>query len=206
MRNPAEIPLDTTVMVWPADRYETADFVIRSWQPGDGEALREVLGASAEHLRHVLPWGVGATRTDAESFVRRARGRWLLDDSYDVGFFDRSGRVLAGGHLTPFGGGVAEIGGWARVDLPSPRLVLAMSRVLVALAFTEFGQARLVAWCAPDNPRGIRLAEALGLTRTGVGPDGRVALSMGLMRWARGARRVDVAAARMRHAIAVWNG
>ncbi len=61
------------------ERFEADDFVLRSYELGDGALLAEAHNESYEHLRPWMAWATPQISVrDAERVARQARGRFLL--------------------------------------------------------------------------------------------------------------------------------
>ncbi len=155
------------------ERLETAEFVIRSYQPGDGPLINESVNNSYEHLRTFMPWAhPGVPLDESEERVRRWRGDYLLCKDFILGIFapgDKrhlggTGFMLRGASLTKSN---AEIGMWIRADAAGQGLG---TRVLVALlrwGFTAWPWMRLEWRCDSRNLASARVAEKAGMQKEG---------------------------------------
>lgn len=153
------------------ERYETPEFVLRSYQPGDGRLINEAAINSYEHLRTFMPWASPDTPLEeSEKLVRRWRGEYLLCKDFMLGVFapgearqlGSTGYMLRG---APLAWGNAEIGMWVRADAAGQGLG---TRVLVALlrwGFTEWPWQRLEWRCDTRNIASARVAEKAGMQR-----------------------------------------
>lgn len=147
---------------------------LRSYMPGDGEALAEATNASYEALRAFMTWArPRQSAAEAEATVRRFRGRWLLDEDFTLGIFDPDSGLLLGGtgyHLRfgPRQTGMAEIGMWVRGDHQGQGLGVAVLEGLLRWGFQVWGWQRLVWKCAASNERSRRAAVRVGMELEGV--------------------------------------
>ena len=67
--------MDTGNFIAP-ERFVTPTFVLRSYQPGDGELLSDALNNSYEHLTTFMPWAKPYQSVEeSEALVRHFRGR-----------------------------------------------------------------------------------------------------------------------------------
>jgi len=156
------------------DRYETAGFVLRSYDLGDGSLLAEAVNASYEHLRPWLPWVKPNQSIEAyEKFVRQSRARYLLAENFTVGIFSRDGRRLLGGtgfHLRegPLSSGSAEIGMFIRESEAGRGLGAQVLRALLDWGFSSWPWLRLAWRCDQANGASVRVAEKAGLRLEGI--------------------------------------
>ncbi len=163
--------MDTLI---PPDRCTTDRFLIRSYEPGDGAALREATVSSYEHLRRFMAWARAEQSVEeAEAVVRQARGRWLLATDFTLGLFAPGGGEVWGGcgfHLRegPLSERVAEIGMWIRASRAGQGLATDALRALLRWGFTEWPWERLSWRCDSRNLASIRVAEKAGMRREGV--------------------------------------
>lgn len=147
---------------------------LRSYMPGDGEALAEATNASFEALRTFMPWArPHQSAAEAEATVRRFRGRWLLDEDFTLGIFDPTSGLLLGGtgfHLRfgPRQTGMAEVGMWVRGDQQGLGLGASVLEGLLRWGFQVWGWQRLVWKCAASNERSRRAAVRVGMELEGV--------------------------------------
>ena len=80
------------------ERFEGDGFVLRSYRPGDGPALREATNSSYEHLKTFMPWARDdQTDEEAEELARRFRGRWLMAKDFVIALFAPDESELWGG-------------------------------------------------------------------------------------------------------------
>ncbi len=158
----------------PPDRFATPDFLIRSYECGDGAALQEATVSSYDHLRRFMPWArERQTVAEAEEVVRQARGRWLLSTDFTLGLFSPDGREVWGGcgyHLRegPLSSLSAEIGMWIRASRTGQGLGTDALKALLEWGFTGWPWEKLSWRCDTRNAASIRVAEKAGMRREGV--------------------------------------
>ena len=101
----------------PPERLVAADFVVRSFQPGDGGRVRAAVAASAGHLAPYVPtWAerdIDGLR--AEQIARGARARYLRLEQFTYAVFTPDERELIGTCTLEPGEDPPEIGGWTNL-------------------------------------------------------------------------------------------
>jgi RimJ/RimL family protein N-acetyltransferase len=158
----------------PPDRHQTADFVLRSFQPGDGARMAEAVSASYDHLKKFMVWAAPQQSVErSEQKCREFRGRWLLSSDFAIGIWAADESRLLGGcgyHLREgaLELGNAEIGMWIRSDAANQGLGTRVLRALLHWGFTEWPWLRLSWRCSSANVASQRVAEKAGLRREGV--------------------------------------
>jgi RimJ/RimL family protein N-acetyltransferase len=159
------------------ERLETPRFILRCWMPGDGRRLHEAQVSSYAHLKQFMDWAKDADSLpvdESEVFVRNARARWLLNEDFTLGIFDRDESQVLGGtgfHLRegPITNGAVEAGLWIRSDASGKGLGTAVLVELLKWGFDAWPWHR-ISWRASDaNEASIALA-----TRAGLEPEGMV--------------------------------
>ncbi len=151
------------------DQYVTAEFIIRSYVPGDGPLLAEAVNGSYEHLTRFLPWAKPHTdETEAEQTVRRFRGEYLLSTNFVLGIFSPDGKRLLGGsgfHLREgkLDNRAAEIGMWIRAEAAHKGLGPRVLRAILTWGFSEWPWERLTWRCNEENVASRRVAEKAGM-------------------------------------------
>lgn len=156
------------------ERYETSDFVLRSYDVGDGPLLAEAVNSSYDHLRAWMPWAKPHQSVEeSEQLARKFRARYLLSEDFVIGVFSVDGRQLLGGtgfHLRegPISSACAEIGMFIRQGEAGRGLGTRVLRALVQWGFTEWPWQRLAWRCDRRNVASARVAEKAGLRLEGV--------------------------------------
>lgn len=165
--------MDTGNFIAP-ERFVTPTFVLRSYQPGDGELLSDALNNSYEHLTTFMPWAKPYQSVEeSEALVRHFRGRYLLNEDFVLGIFSADERRLLGGsgfHLREggFPHRSAELGMWIRADAAGKGLGTAVLLALLEWGFTAWPWERLAWRCDGTNLASRRTAEKAGLIHEGV--------------------------------------
>lgn len=165
--------MDTGNFIAP-ERFVTPTFVLRSYQPGDGELLSDALNNSYEHLTTFMPWAKPYQSVEeSEALVRHFRGRYLLNEDFVLGIFSADEQRLLGGsgfHLREggFPHRSAELGMWIRADAAGKGLGTAVLLALLEWGFTAWPWERLAWRCDGTNLASRRTAEKAGLIHEGV--------------------------------------
>jgi RimJ/RimL family protein N-acetyltransferase len=155
------------------ERFETPDFVLRSYHPGDGEKLSEAVNSSYEHLSVFMPWAKEQQSVEeSEALVRKFRAGYVTNEDFVIGIFAPDESRLLGGcgyHLRegPIKFGNAEIGMWIRASEAGKGLGTAALKALIQWGFTEWEWSRLAWKCVIENYASRRTAEKAGLTFEG---------------------------------------
>lgn len=155
------------------ERHQAGDFVLRSYEEGDGASLLSANLESYEHLRAWMPWATpDQTVDDAEILVRRFRAKYLLNEDFVVGVFSPDGRRLLAGtgfHLRegPLASGCAEIGMFVRASEAGRGLGTRVLTAMLRWGFTEWPWQRLSWRCDNRNQASMRVAQKCGLRLEG---------------------------------------
>jgi RimJ/RimL family protein N-acetyltransferase len=156
------------------ERFEADDFVLRSYQIGDGALLAEARNESYEHLRPWMPWATPQISVrDAERVARQARGRYLLCQDFTLAVLSNDEQRLLGGtgfHLRDGGleSGCAEIGMFIRQSEAGRGLGTRVLSAMLRWGFDEWPWQRLSWRCDRRNQASLRVAEHAGLRHEGV--------------------------------------
>jgi RimJ/RimL family protein N-acetyltransferase len=156
------------------ERYETAGFVLRSYDVGDGARLADAVNESFEHLRPWMGWAKPHQPVqDSERNVRHSRARYLLAEDFTLGIFSPDETRLLGGtgfHLRegPIASACAEIGMFIRASEAGRGLGSSVLQSLLAWGFSEWPWLRLAWRCDRNNLASVRVAEHAGLVLEGV--------------------------------------
>lgn len=155
------------------ERWTEAEFLIRSYLPGDGPLVAEALNNSYAHLRTFMPWAKPqTTEAEAERTARRFRARYLRNEEFVLGVFAVDARRLLGGtgfHLRE--GGLdnrsAEIGMWIRADAAGQGLGTRALCAMLTWGFRAWPWERLAWRCSARNLASRRTAEKAGMQQEG---------------------------------------
>lgn len=158
------------------DRLEGDGFVLRSYLPGDGQALLDAKAGSYEHLRPWMPWAKqDETLEENTELARTFRAKYLLgEQDWVIGVFSPDESTLLGGtDFRVFPGtevddGVGEVGMWIAAEHAGAGLG---TRVLVAMLAWGLSDAwpwhRLTWRCDSANTASRRVAEHAGMSLEG---------------------------------------
>lgn len=153
------------------ERYETPEFVLRSYQPGDGPLMNEAVNSSYDHLKTFMIWARPDTPLEeSEKLVRQWRGKYLLAEDFVIGIFSPSEERLLGStgfHPRTFTSEIAETGMWLRADAAGRGLGTAVLRAMLRWGFTEWPWQRLYWRCDTRNLASARTAEKAGMRLEG---------------------------------------
>lgn len=155
------------------ERFETSDFTLRSYFPGDGIKMSEAVNSSYEHLNVFMAWAKEHQPVEeSEALVRKFRASYLTNEDFVIGIFSPDDSHLLGGcgyHLRegPLDSGNAEIGMWIRAGEAGKGLGTAVLKALIQWGFTEWHWNRLAWKCDVENVASQRTAEKAGLTLEG---------------------------------------
>jgi RimJ/RimL family protein N-acetyltransferase len=158
----------------PPDRFDHPEFVLRSYQPGDGASLSEAVSTSYDHLKTFMTWATPDQGVElSEQLCREFRARWLLATEFFVSIWERDGsRLLGGGGYHLREGALelrnAEIGMWIRASAAHRGLGTRVLGALLDWGFSEWPWLRLSWRCSAANAASQRVAEKVGLRREGV--------------------------------------
>ncbi len=156
------------------ERIERPEFVLRSYQPGDGPLLFEAVDTSREHLRTWMNWEhLHSDVAASEETARRFRGEYLLSKNFLLGIFSTDEKRLLGGtgyHLRwgDLRSGNAEIGMWLRADVVYQGLGTKVLTALLDWGFTEWPWRKLYWLCNAENRPSARTAEKAGMRQEGL--------------------------------------
>ena len=156
------------------ERYESHQFIIRSYLPGDGALLTEAVNASYDHLKTFMPWAKSHQSEEmSEQLVRQFRGRYLLAEDFTLGIFSPDESQLLGGtgfHLRnqPLANRNAEIGMWIRASAAGKGLGSAVLRAMLRWGFSEWAWERLAWRCDGRNVASQRTAQKAGMIQEGI--------------------------------------
>ncbi len=149
-------------------------FVLRSFQTGDGVLLSEAVTSSYAHLKEFIDWAKpDQTVEDSEQTVRKARGRYLLAEDFQLGVFSEDGQTLLGGtgfHLRegPLEHGAAEIGLWIRQSHANQGLGTRVLNTMLEWGFSKEWPWERLSWrCDARNHVSHRIAQKAQMEHEG---------------------------------------
>jgi ribosomal-protein-serine acetyltransferase len=146
--------------------------LVRSYQPGDGQAVWEAIQESRERLTPWFPWiEKHQGPADSEAFARRSAGRWLLREDLIAGIWEReTGFFLGSTGLHPHGWDIPafEIGYWLRTSAEGRGCASEAVRLLLTLAFETFEAERVYIRCDTRNERSAAVARRVGMVQEGL--------------------------------------
>lgn len=147
-------------------RIETERLVIRCYEPGDGELLKEAIDSSLEHLRTWMPWADNEPETveTKVAMLRQFRSQFDAGDNFTYGIFSADeSEVLGGTGLHPrIGPGGLEIGYWIRASATRRGYVTESSAALTRVGFEVCGADRIEIRIEPGNDASLGVPRKLG--------------------------------------------
>lgn len=151
-------------------RLLTRQLIVRCWELGDVEEMREVVARNRAHLMPWMPWAREEPQTLEEkvALVRRFRGNFDLDKDYIYGVFLRrpdgsDGGLVGGTGLHPrVGKRGLETGYWIDQDHLRRGLATEMTGAMTRVAFECLGIHRLEAHVDVRNEASLRVPPGLG--------------------------------------------
>jgi len=155
------------------ERWETPEFVLRSFLPGDGKSLATALDSSYEHLKRFMYWAIPREDpAECEARVRRFRARYLLHEDFIIAILSPDESEVLGGtgfHLRegPFAEKRCEAGMWIRSDLAGQGLGKKVLTSLLEWAWAEWTFERISWHCSVENIGSRKVAEGAGMVREG---------------------------------------
>lgn len=152
----------------PAYRIHTKRLVLRCWNPGDAQFLKEAIDQSLDHLRPWMPWAHSEPEALDKKIerLRLFRGKFDLGQDFVYGIFNREEtQVLGGTGLhTRLGPQAREIGYWIHQDYTNQGLATEASAALTRVAFEIDRMRRVEIHCDPENLRSAAVPRKLGFT------------------------------------------
>jgi RimJ/RimL family protein N-acetyltransferase len=156
----------------PAYRIQTERLVLRCWEPGDAQLLKEAIDASLQDLLPWMPWA----HSEPEPLqikidrLRHFRGQFDLGQDFIYAIFNQDEtQVLGGSGLhTRAGENAREIGYWIHADYVGRGLATETTAALTKVAFEIDRIERLEIHCDPENELSASIPRKLGLNLDGV--------------------------------------
>ena len=149
----------------------TERLILRAWRPDDRPAFA-ALNADPEVMRWIGD-GTPLDRAGSDRLVDRIEAQWTARGFGLWALQERSGGLVGFAGLTvpwflPAVLPAVEVG-W-RLARPAwgQGYATEAARAALAHAFGELGLAEVIATIFPDNARSVRVAEKLGMVRTGL--------------------------------------
>jgi RimJ/RimL family protein N-acetyltransferase len=150
----------------PPYRIETERLVIRCYEPGDAELLKEAIDSSIDHLRPWMPWVESEPQTLEEkiALVKSFRSQFDAGENftYVIVTADES-EVLGGSGLHPrVGPGGIEIGYWIRPSATRQGIATEVSAALTRAGFEVCEADRVEIRIEPGNEPSLGIPRKLG--------------------------------------------
>ncbi len=146
------------------------DIVLRSWQPGDAEALFAAVNSSRAHLTPWLNWVSSTTKEEHSlQFIRYTMQALENQEALALGiFFD--GVVIGGIGMHQWNRTVkkAQIGYWIVKDYEGRGIIHKSLQQFIRFLFEKTGLNKIEIHFSPANGRSAKVAEKLGAKIEGV--------------------------------------
>lgn len=155
------------------DRVETTEYVLRTYEPGDGPLLHEAVISSYEHLKTFMAWAnPDQTPEESEKLCREFRGKYLLAQEFTMGIFNPAGDRLLGGtgfHFDFYAPQTltAEIGMWISQEQAGKGLGTKVLKTLIKWSFEKWPWQKVIWRCASTNFASAAVARKSGLLQEG---------------------------------------
>jgi RimJ/RimL family protein N-acetyltransferase len=150
----------------PAYRVRTERMILRCWEPGDAELLKDAIDVNLDHLRPGMPWAMDEPQ-ELQTKIERLR-RWRrgfdLGQDFVYGLFAPDEREVLGasGLHTRAGDGACEIGYWIHAHYINRGLATEVAGALTRVAFEVDSVRRVEIHCDPRNVRSAAVPRKLG--------------------------------------------
>ncbi|KAI9003446.1 acyl-CoA N-acyltransferase [Hyaloraphidium curvatum] len=147
--------------------------MLRAYRPGDGEALRESIVSSYEHLRPWIPWATQElTPREAEAKVRKWCAEYLENTAFRVGIWVEGRHVGGTGFLLrgkDISEGNGEIGMWLAAEQSGKGFGTIVLEMVLRWGFSdEWPCWQRLFWCTDaKNVGSARVAEKGGMKNEG---------------------------------------
>ena len=140
--------------------------LLRAWEAGDADSLREAFDVSRAALERWTPWVLSGSDT-IDALRRKLQG---YADSFSAGVEWRyamiardDGRILGGASLHPrVGPGAIEIGYWLATPATGQGFATEAAEALTAEALRSEDIERIEIRCDPANQASMRVPRRLG--------------------------------------------
>lgn len=140
--------------------------LVRPWREDDLDGLYRAVDASREQLVRWLPWcSADYSRDDAAAWIAFSQRAWAERSLFPLGIFDAAnGEVLGGAGINhlDWPNRRAALGYWVATPQAGKGIARRAARLVLDLAFGEFGLERIEIIVLLDNVASHRVARALG--------------------------------------------
>jgi len=152
--------------IGPAYRIETANLIIRCYNPTDAPLLQKSVQESYDHLLPWLPW----VKSEPEPLntkverLRKFRAAFDASENYIYGIFNKEETELIGGTgLHPrIGPNAFEIGYWININHINKGYATEVAEALTKVAFEVEKVNRIEIHCDPENKISAAIPKKLG--------------------------------------------
>jgi RimJ/RimL family protein N-acetyltransferase len=153
-------------LIGPAYRIETANLIIRCYNPTDAPLLQKSVQESYDHLLPWLPW----VKSEPEPLntkverLRKIRAAFDASENFIYGIFNKEETELIGGTgLHPrIGPNAFEIGYWINVNHINKGYATEVAEALTKVAFEVEKVNRIEIHCDPENKVSAAIPKKLG--------------------------------------------
>jgi RimJ/RimL family protein N-acetyltransferase len=156
----------------PTYRIQTERLVLRCWEPGDAELLKEAIDASLEHLLPWMPWAHNEPEPLQIKIdrLRHFRGQFDLGQDFLYAIFNSDEtKVLGGTGLhSRVGENAREIGYWIHTDHLGQGLATENTAALTKVGFEVERVERIEIHCDPENESSAAIPKKLGFSLDGI--------------------------------------
>ena len=161
--------------VAPPRRIESADLLLRAWEPADLHVRYDAIIASFDQLHQWMDWAVEPpTLEQQREFGERQQGTWPSATGCNYGIFDaHTNEVLgAAGLHDQLGPGALEIGYWCHSDHTGKGVITRTAALLTRAALALDGIERVEIHCDEANVRSAAVPKRLGYRLDRIEEDG----------------------------------
>ena len=157
---PKALPLG----VYPPERIDVDEFLLRRYTRDDAQTLHEAIKASFAEIHPWMPWCVEPVRIEEQrDFIERGFLAWATARAFDYGIFDATGSQIGAISLMDrVGPGGLEIGYWLRTDMTGGGIITRAVRRLTELGLALPEISRIEIHCDAANERSAAVPKRLG--------------------------------------------
>lgn len=145
---------------------ETDRLILRCPLPGDGQAVRNAVLASQEHLKPWMPWAVNIpSDEDYEIRVREGHLKFLSREDLWLMIWHKADQTIIGGtglHRIDWDVPKFEIGYWLHVNYTGQGYITETVTALTTFAFDTLAARRVEIRCDAQNERSAAVPRRLG--------------------------------------------